>query len=240
MAGLRAGTRGGLHNPHMYRDAYRDENGGHRHFYWRRRAVLALGLCLLGLLAWAFSGVGKSASPAPGNSQASETLRAGSHRSASVSPSPRADGTGPSLASPAASQSGAGPGPAGSCPPSAVVLSLFSSRPSYSIGQDPHFEVYIVSTASGTCTFNFGHGGLHLTVMWAGRVIWDSADCAGTDATHVERLSRGVPVQESITWNRTITLPGCIELASSVRPGTYEVQARTATGTSQVRTFKLR
>lgn len=248
MAGLRAGTCGGLHNPHMYRDAYRDENGGHRRFYWRRRAVLALGLCLLGLLAWAFSRVGKSASPAPGNSQASATLRAGSHRSASVLPSPRADGTGPSLASPAtspslaspaASQSGADPGPAGSCPPSAVVLSLFSSRPSYSIGQDPHFEVYIVSTASGTCTFNLGYGGLHLTVMWAGRVIWDSADCARTDATQVDRLSRGVPVQESITWNRTITLPGCIELASSARPGTYEVQARTATGASQVRTFKL-
>jgi len=225
----------------MYRDAYRDENGGHRHSYWRRRAVVLVpGLCLLGLLAWAFSGGGKPASPAPRNSQASGTLPAAATRSASVSPSARADGTGPSLASPAASQSGADPGPGGLCPPSAVVLSLFSSRPSYSIGQDPHFDVYVVSTASGTCTFDLGHGGLHVTVMWAGRVVWDSADCARTDATQVDRLSRGVPVQNSITWNRTITLPGCIVLASSARPGTYEVQARTATGASQVRTFKLR
>jgi hypothetical protein len=251
----------------MYRDAYRDDNGGHRHSYWRRRLALAAGLILLGLLVWAAADRGKAESQAPRNLQASGTLQAVAGHSAPVSPSAPANGTEPALASPAmspslaspagspslaspagspsltsaaASQSVADPGPEGSCPPSAVVLSLFSSRPSYSIGQDPRFAVYVVSTAPGTCTFDFGHGGLHLTVMWAGRIIWDSADCARTDAIQVERLSRGVPVQESITWNRTITLPGCIEVASSARPGTYEVQARTATGASQVRTFNLR
>jgi hypothetical protein len=249
----------------MYRDAYRDDDGGHRHSYWRRRAALAAGLVLVGLLAWAVVTHGKPKSPAPRNLQASGTLQAVAGRSASVSPSVPADGKEPSLASPAvspslaspavslaspavspaltsaaASQPAADPGPAGSCPPSDVVLSLFSSKPSYPIGQDPRFDVYLVSTAAGTCTFNLGHGGLHLTVMWAGRIIWDSADCARTDATQVERLSRGVPVQESVTWNRTITLPGCIEVAPSARPGTYEVQARTATGASQVRTFNLR
>jgi hypothetical protein len=229
----------GLHNPHMARDAYRGENGVHQHPYRRRRAVLAVGLCLIALLAWAFSRVGKAASPARGNSRASGTVQAGSYRSASVSPSARADGTGPVLASPGPSQSGVGPAPAGSCPPSAVVLTLFSSRPSYPVGQDPDFKVYVVSTASGTCTFDLGRGGLHLTVMWAGRIIWDSADCARTDATHPGRLSRGVPVQESFTWNRTITLPGCIEVASSAPAGTYEVQARTVTGASQVQTFTL-
>ena len=242
----------------MSRDAYPDQNGGHRQSYWRRRAVLAAGLVLVGVLAWAVLAHGKPTSPAPRNSQASGTLHAVAGGSASASPAAPADGTEPSLASPAASPSlasaaaspslasaaasptTADPGPEGSCPPSAVVLSLFSSEPSYPSGQDPLFEVYIVSTAPGTCTFDLGHGGLHLTVMWAGRIIWDSADCARTDATQVERLSRGVPVQDSIAWNRTITLPGCIEVASSVRPGTYEVQARTATGDSQVRTFKLR
>ena len=134
----------------------------------------------------------------------------------------------------------AGRGPGGPCPASAVVLSLFSTTPSYSGGHDPQFEVYAVSTASGTCTFDLSPAILHLTVMWAGRVVWDSADCARGDASRVARLSRGVPAQESITWNRTITLPGCVELASRARPGTYEVQARTAAVASQVVTFKLR
>ena len=100
--------------------------------------------------------------------------------------------------------------------------------------------VYAVSTASGTCTVDLGAGKLHLTVMSAGRVIWDSADCARGDAIRVVRLSRGVPAQESITWSRTITFPGCVKVASWARPGTYEVQARTAAVASQVRTFKLR
>lgn len=162
---------------------------------------------------------GKPTSPAPRNLQASGTLQAVAGGSASVSPSAPADGMEPALASPAASppltsaaswQSAPDQGLEGSCPPSAVVLSLFSMRPSYSIGQDPRF------------------------------VIWDSADRARTHSTQVERLSSGVPMQESFKWNRTITLPGCIEVASAAPPGTYEVQARTATGASQVRTFNLR
>jgi hypothetical protein len=49
----------------------------------------------------------------------------------------------------------------------------------------------------------------------------------------------GVPAQESLSWNRTISLPGCVTVASSARPGTYEVQARDASVASPVRTFKL-
>ena len=45
--------------------------------------------------------------------------------------------------------------------------------------------------------------------------------------------------QGSVSWNRTISLPGCVTLASSARPGTYQVQARDATVASPIRTFKL-
>ena len=223
--------------------------------------VLAAGLSLvLGVLAWALSGGGKPASPAVAApaARSAATLRmlpAAAYPSSPAFSSAQARRTVLGPASPAASPSGAGPGPgpaspalSGSglgpgerpCPASAVVLSLFSSTPSNSGGHDPQFEVYAVSTASGPCTFDLSPGRLHLTVMWAGRVVWDSADCARGDASRVARLSRGVPAQESITWNRTITLPGCVELASQARPGTYEVQARTAAVASQVVTFKLR
>ena len=39
--------------------------------------------------------------------------------------------------------------------------------------------------------------------------------------------------------DRTISLHGCVTVASSARPGTYEVQARDASVASPVRTFKL-
>jgi hypothetical protein len=247
--------------------SYRDDNDADQpETYWRRRAItLAAGLTLLGLLAWAFSGGGgKPGHPAAASSPAATTPAAQYH---SVSPEPSADasasdgadaavpglpsagtsGRPTATASSATARAGARPAPAapvaaqsgGDCSPSSVVLSLFSTRPSYSTHEFPEFDVYAVSTAPGTCTLNLGPGQLHLTVMSAGRVIWDSADCSRGNGNQDDQLSRGVPVQTSITWNRTITLPGCVTLAASARPGTYQAQVRTATAASEVSTFKL-
>jgi hypothetical protein len=128
---------------------------------------------------------------------------------------------------------------AGGCSPGAVVLSLFISRPDYYVGQDPEFELYAVSTASGACPFDTSPEKFHVVVMSSGRIIWDSADCARGHDHRVTELRRGVPAQETVSWNRTISLPGCVTLASAARPGTYQVQARTATVASSARTFKL-
>jgi hypothetical protein len=154
--------------------------------------------------------------------------------SSSSGPSRSAGAKSTSAASAAASTE-----PGGRCAPSSVVLSLFSSGRDYPPGQDPDFGVDAVSTAPGTCTFDLGSAQLQLVVMSAGRVIWDSADCAHGGTTKLSRLTRGVPVQESFTWNRAITLPGCVTLASSARAGSYTAQARTATITSEVYSFRL-
>ena len=129
--------------------------------------------------------------------------------------------------------------PGGGCSPGAVVLSLFSSRTDYYAGQYPQFDAYAVSTASRACTFDVSPGKLHVLVMSSGRVIWDSADCSRGEPDRAAELSRGVPVQQWFTWNRTISLPGCVTLASAARLGTYQVQARDATVASPVRTFRI-
>jgi hypothetical protein len=218
---------------------------------------LIAGLGLIGLLAWAFAGGGgKPATPSAGSSRTAHLASASrgaapaggvaSHLS-SASARPLASGLPSPSANPAVSPgvsapAGQGAGPltsAGLCAPGAVVLSVFSTKRSYSGGQDPKFAVYAVSTAVGVCTFDLGPKTLHLEVMSQGRVIWDSGDCARSDSTWTARLSRGVPVLESITWNRTITLPGCVMLASSARPGSYQAQASTASVTSAVLSFRL-
>jgi hypothetical protein len=117
------------------------------------------------------------------------------------------------------------------------VLSLFTDRSSYSRGQYPQFQVYAVSTYAGSCEFNPGQ--LQVNVMSEGRIIWDSADCARGSDAHVAQLARGVPAQDALVWNRAITLPGCEVLAANARNGEYQVQARTSTVTSPIRTFKL-
>jgi hypothetical protein len=265
----------------MDRNAYSDEEDTDQpDSYWRRRVItLVVGLGLLGVLAWAFSGgSGKSPNPAPQPSQTTSILPAAAYSGAPApsptAPSPTATSSGlaakaiPGLptASPTASASGrsaaskktrtsgrgksgtsAAPAvtsgndrePNGDCSPSAVVLSLFTSKPEYYGGQDPEFGVYAVSTGAQSCAFEMGPSKLNVVVMSAGRVIWESSDCAKGDSSRTAELSRGVPVQESVSWNRSITLPGCVTLASSARPGTYQVQAKTATVSSPVRTFKL-
>jgi hypothetical protein len=117
------------------------------------------------------------------------------------------------------------------------VLSLFTDRQSYTPDEYPQFQVYAVSTYAGSCQFNPGQ--LQVNVMSEGRIIWDSEDCARGSNTHPAELARGVPAQAAVVWNRSITLPGCQVLAADARYGTYQVQARTDTVSSPIRTFKL-
>ena len=169
-----------------------------------------------------------TASPSPGASTGSGSASASAKAA-----------RGAAVAANAAAGPASGVEPGGGCAPNAIVLSLFTSKSSYHAGQYPVFEVYAVSTASRACTFNLGPAKLHVLVSSSGRVIWDSADCTRGRPNKRAELRRGVPAQESLSWNRTISLPGCVTVASSARPGTYEVQARDASVASPVRTFKL-
>jgi hypothetical protein len=187
---------------------------------------------------------GLAAKAIPGLPTASPTASASASASASSrsadSKKTRTSGRGKSGTSAApAVTSGSDREPNGDCSPSAVVLSLFTSKPEYYGGQDPEFGLYAVSTGAQSCAFEMGPSKLNVVVMSAGRVIWESSDCAKGSPSRTAELSRGVPVQESVSWNRSITLPGCVTLASSARPGVYQVQAKTATVSSPVRTFKL-
>lgn len=244
-----------------------DEGGGDTEqpdAYWRRRVItLALGLGLLGILAWGFSGGGgKPTQSSPGSalqataigtaipglaSSSATASPSASSSAATASPTWQATGTPRASTSPQPSANRPGPpaaagGPPGGvagqgrCGPGSVVLSLFTDRSSYGPGQLPLFQVYAVSTTAASCSFNPAQ--LQVQVMASGRIVWDSADCA-RNAGRTVQLTRGVPAQASITWNRSITLPGCQVLAPSARAGGYTVQARTATVQSPVRTFRL-
>jgi hypothetical protein len=245
-AGRRGYATTSLHTLRMESDTY------------RRRRVLALlaGLGLIGLLAWAFTGGGgKPATPSAGSASTYHLLPAAASRSAPgahhASGTPASDPEGSGLPSPSATPAASASGSAsagleggpltadGRCDPGTVILSVFSTRSRYPGGQDPTFAVYAVSIAALPCTFDLGPGRLRLEVMSSGRVIWDSGDCARSDNTWTARLRRGVPVLESITWDRTVTLPGCVTLASSVRAGTYQARAATASTSSAVLTFRL-
>jgi hypothetical protein len=204
-----------------------------------------------GSLPGSGSGSGSGSGPGPGSRSASPSVGANAAvpglaspgtsglPSATARPGGQSGQEAKSRASARTAQAAANTGPSGRCSPNSVVLSLFSGSRSYRPGQNPQFGVNAVSTAPGSCTFDLSPAQLHLVVMSAGRVIWDSADCGRGGGTKLSRLTRGIPVQEYITWNRAITLPGCVTLASSARPGSYQAQARTPAISSGTFSFKL-
>jgi hypothetical protein len=139
-------------------------------------------------------------------------------------------------ASPAASPSGT---KAGACVPADIVLSLFTSKPSYAKGAHPSFSVYAVSTSAAPCTMTYGAGAVQVVVTQRGHVVWNSAACKPTPAQAVQ-FTRGVPQLLTIVWNPTVKQPaGCAGSLPTGSAATLDAVALSQGQSSPVRSFQL-
>jgi hypothetical protein len=219
--------------------------------YWRRRFIaLTIGLGILSLIAWAFSGaLGASragSSTAAGRARASHghAVRAGAGSGGpggaarpSAQPQASASATAQPSASPAtgaqaqigheapAQLAVSAPHAARACKPGNIVLSLFVGQDSYGQGQVPEFDVDVVSTADRTCGFNVGAKHLSLVVWERGTRVWASADCAAGHGTLTTDLARGVPVIVPISWNRQTSPRACQGAGPQAPAGRYTASA---------------
>jgi hypothetical protein len=201
--------------------------------YWRRRFVaLMIGLAVLALIAWAFSGAIGGGGPAAGTSGSSSGSGSGQQGHGGAGQG----GSGPvgaaATSSPPArgAQTHAGPAPGAGQPTTArpkacdhgdVVLSLSSSQESYSADQLPQFSVDVVATSQQTCTFNVGASHVALVIRSGPVRVWSSADCVQGAGNLVSDLQRGVPTMLSISWNRQASSAGCPAPASRMPAGAY-------------------
>jgi hypothetical protein len=190
--------------------------------YWRRRCItLVLGLSILALVAWAFSGsLGSSAPPAPA---AAANHRSGGPTRSLASPAGGASHTPAASPSPGPPRHGEASTTAGllPCPAGAVVLSLFSSQSSYSTSQTPQFDVDVVSTAARACTFDIGSAHVVLRISAGALPIWSSGECAEGQSSLVTELRRGIPTVVSIGWDGQHSTPGCPVPGAPAADGTY-------------------
>lgn len=136
---------------------------------------------------------------------------------------------------PSTSPSGDETGP---CAPADIVLSLFTSQPSYAKGAEPSFSVYAVSTKAAACTLTYGPGSVQVVVTRAGHVVWDSATCKSAPARTV-RFTLGVPQVLTMVWNPSAANPaGCAGSLPRGAAGPLDAVAMSNGQSSPVRTFR--
>jgi hypothetical protein len=119
--------------------------------------------------------------------------------------------------------------PGGGCPVGSTVVTLTANGSSYGAGSHPRFTLDVVSTASEPCTFNVGARYLTLVIKSGGVRVWGSADCGASAGVSIAHLSRGVPYQRIITWDRMLSSPGCRLARTAAQPGTYTAEASEGT-----------
>jgi hypothetical protein len=231
--------------------------------YWRRRLfALAAGLAVFGLLAWAVGGASTHpmasttsiSTKSPHTNPPPSTLPvtpSPSPSSSSPSPSPSASSSSPgphskskhqqaASASKGSHRKSGGTALGDDCPSADVVVSLTANGNSYAPAARPKFTVTVVSTDGRRCAFNIGPRYLALVIHSGSVRAWGSGDCVHGSGTQVAMLRRGVPVQQKITWNRTLSAPGCRPPHRPAQPGTYTVTASGSGVRSHTLVFVLR
>jgi hypothetical protein len=231
--------------------------------YWRRRVIaLALGISIVGLLAWAVNGV------VSGGNATSQAADVG-HAKRAVVPPPVSPFTTPptGTASAAAQPSGSGtqspgaghsptatptptPTPArkpakaahqgDGCAPGDVVINLTANSASYGPGARPQFGVSVVSTSVHTCAFDLGAKGVRLVIKSGSARVWASSDCVSGSGSQAAKLARGVPVALHFSWARKTSTPGCGPVVTAALPGTYTATVYSGLITSNTVVFVLR
>lgn len=130
------------------------------------------------------------------------------------------------------------------CRPQDVVVSFDfadSDKEVYGSGQQPAFEVTVVNTAEQTCTVDVGPEAMELRIHSGDDRIFSTADCAEGETRQDRQLSRGVPHEFTITWDRVRSFTDCRESLPEAKPGWYRANLHgDYAGSTEQKVFQLR
>jgi hypothetical protein len=231
--------------------------------YWQRRFFTLLGgLGVIGLLAWAASGMASGGNSAHGAGSGQQSAAAystptttptspvpvSSAPSASPTAAPSAAPTATPSASPSASASGraaqakpkkaAATGPV-ACPAADLLLTVTPRAASFGSKATPAFQVDIVSTDTSPCNLDIGPAALRLEVLHGSSVAYNSAVCLNGAKRHVISLRRGVPVITSMSWDKHETVRGCLSTVAAATNRTYSAMIEDGSAQSPRSSFRL-
>ncbi|MCW2601029.1 MAG: hypothetical protein JWM02_2858 [Frankiales bacterium] len=177
--------------------------------YWRRRAVLLVGVLVLLLVVRSCAAGGT-----PRRAAVTSTARATASPTASPLPTR-------TTAPPAAT--------AALCTDSALTLSSTTDAATYGLGATPRITLTIKNSSATACRRDLGSGAVELLVFSGADRIWSSADCSPSTASSRVTLPPGGTQAVIRIWPGTRSAPGCGGTKAAALAGTYKVVARVGT-----------
>jgi hypothetical protein len=208
-----------------------EDDSGDAEAYWRRRVyVLAGGITLIGLVAWACSGSDHKRSTAQVRNAAATESPAATPSAAKPTPTATVTVTASPTVLPGAPER-----PGGTCAPRDIVVGLTPAGTVFKGRQHPRFGLSVVNTGHRACTFDVGPKSLLIRISSGSDRVWYSARCAPGAGTNIQLLKRGVPYLATLDWDRR----RC-NSDTHAAPGTYVI----AVGAPGIKThrevFRLR
>ncbi|MEE2036240.1 hypothetical protein Q8791_03270 [Nocardiopsis sp. CT-R113] len=110
------------------------------------------------------------------------------------------------------------------CRPQDVVVTFdFAEKDQevYGAGSNPGFKITVVNTAEQTCTVDVGGAALEVRIHSGDDRIYSTADCLEDGGTEERQLSRGVPHEFTVDWERNRSFTDCRETSSTAQAGWY-------------------
>lgn len=174
------------------------DNQGDVEAYWRRRVyVLAGGIALIGLVAWACSGDDHKKSTAQVRNAAA-TMSPAAAPLAGATPAPAVTVT--VTATPTATPAGKRAGD--QCDADDVVVGMTPDATVFTGKQHPRFALSVVNTGRRTCAFDVGPKALVFRISSGSDRVWSSDECVDHPAANLQVLKRGVPYLATLDWDR--------------------------------------
>lgn len=216
----------------------------------RRRIVVGVALLVvLALVVWAVIAVvgfftkspEAAAPPAPAASSSSAPATTASAE-ASGSASGNAAASEPGSAPPSSSEAGSASAQAAgdSCSSDDIELTAATDKGTYASAEKPVLEMKIQNTGSEDCTVNVGTSQQEFSIVSGSDRIFSTTDCR-TDASDSDMtLKAGATESAHFTWDRLRSAPGCKDVETKPRPGTYTFSAKLGDVESDKVNFSLK
>jgi len=208
--------------------------------YWRRRALLLVAVLLVlfvGSRACAGDGSGEAGAlrrgtgislAGPATAESTSTATPSDDSGGAVEPTGAptdGGGTRQPTSEPSSGVVAGGGVVPGYCRDDKIGVAVRPTKSTFPPTQDATFRLNIVNIGAGPCRYEVGPRGWEATVESGSTRVWNSDDCAVTEASTLRTLQPDEPVAITIVWDRIRSKPGCPSGQPAAAAGMYTMIA---------------